>query len=66
MSGYAGSAEIRDHTEAGESGNETASPRARYEWEKDAFGCFNYWREWKGLQVFRSRIIQLLKARAAG
>ena len=66
----ADSADISLSHKAGESGNETArdgatpSPRSIYNWEKDAFGCFEYWREWKGLQLFRSRIIAALKARA--
>ena len=66
----ADSADISVLREASEASNETArdgatpSPRSIYDWEKDAFGCFEYWREWKGLQLFRSRIIAALKARA--
>jgi hypothetical protein len=31
---------------------------------RDSFLSYEYWREWKGMQLCRAKIVALLKARA--
>lgn len=64
------SANITPPIEAGESGDEiarggaTPSVRPPYDSMRDCFLSYEFWREWKGMQLLRARIIALLKARA--
>ncbi len=37
---------------------------APYDSMRDCFLSYEYWREWKGMQLCRAKIVALLKARA--